>query len=187
MQTAIPFGAKTDLQTDTFLAIFEGSFVSEFLEMDLRSAVGLAHSLSTDLDGDLLVAKADYEKLLNFCVGGKSIDLPRNKCPVFAARLAQRGAGWGSSIATPFIQVFKYLRSEQGAKLGTSDALEVAEDLLSSEQVSTEHFIRAFEYAVNKRSGLGMNVQQALLFARRMAAQNRAFAPPRPELHSQLD
>ncbi|MEK6704416.1 MAG: hypothetical protein AABZ06_01370 [Bdellovibrionota bacterium] len=168
VKLGVEFSAKSDVETNTFLTIFKKAFLAEYLDLDIRSALKMARALSMEFTGNASEVFDDFDKLLEFCAGAKSLDLPRPECGTFAVRLARQGETWSGGIAKPFIEAFEFLRSESGPELITSDALKLAESLLAAGPDGPINFIQAYKYAAS-RKGLKMDRKSAIAFARQMA------------------
>lgn len=173
IQMGLAFVKRTDAEMQSFVSIFMRSFLEEYLNLDLRTSLRLAQSLTTEFSGDLIEVRKDFEKLVDFCIESKSLDLPRPECASFAAHLARQGNAFEGGIAHPFIKLFWFLRSSKGPDLTTKDALQLAEQLIAGGKSSAENFIEAFEFGVSSK-GLGVSNREAITFARKMtlASQN---------------
>lgn len=172
IETALPFSERTDAETDTFIVVFRHAFVEEFLDLDLKASIDLARSLSSSFEGDVLAARDDFEKLIQFCVSPRKLDLPKPLCAGFAADTARIGSTkpWGSGgVAAPFIQVYEFLRSDTaGPALGASAALNLTREIISRGPDSSEGFMAAYRYASAKK-GLDLARAEAISFARDLA------------------
>ena len=167
VQTGLEFTQKTDKETENFVSIFFKAFLAEYLDLDVQSALQLAHSLSIEFQGDSLAARDDFERLVEFCVSGKELDLPKPQCAAFAVRIANQGVKLNGGVAKPFITIFTFLTSPSGPNLTTQQALRLGEDLVAGGKDSADNFIQAYKYGVYPQ-GLSLSQAEAITFAQRM-------------------
>jgi len=168
IKTALKLSKENDQQTETFLAVFQSAFLPEYLDLDLRSSLQLASSLSVEFEGDLVPVRDDFSKLVDFCLREDVLNLPRPQCATFAARLTRLGANWRGGISKAFIELFNYTRSSKGPSLITGQALALTEEIIAQGPGAPENFQQAYRYALSAK-GLTMPQQQAIAFARQMA------------------
>ncbi len=172
IRTGIEFASRTDIETETFNTVFLVAYLEEYLDLDLRSSLKLARSLSTEFQGDILGVRDDFETLVQFCVGTKELNLPRAQCGTFAARIAHYGEKFSGGVAPSFIELFSFLYSESGPRLTTGQALKLAETLIHGGKDSAENFIQAYKFGVAPL-GLGDDIPTAIHFAEQMAFPSR--------------
>lgn len=172
--TALIFSKRSDQETDTFTTVFKMSFLEEYLDLDLRSAMKLALALSVEFSGDIAPVRDDFSKLVNFCVRKSDLNLPRPQCATFAARLTKIGTHWRGGVAEPFMELLDYTRSSKGPGLILGQALALTEEVIAAGPGAPDNFLQAYRYAISPK-GLTMTQQDALAFARKMA--NRKLVP----------
>lgn len=169
VKTGLEFVTRTDREAETFITVFQKSFLKEYLDLDLRAAMRMAHALSTQFEGDQLAVRGDFERLVEYCVGATNLDLPRPECGAWAARIARQGDRFSGGVAEPYLAIFEFARSgEPGPGLTTGNALKLAEELVAFGPGVDQNFIRGYRYAASP-SGLALTQNDALAFARRMA------------------
>jgi hypothetical protein len=169
LKTAIELSHKTDREAATFITVFEEAFLSENLDLDLRSSMQMARALSTEFQGDVLAVRDDFRTLVDYCAGAAKLDLPKPECGRFAVRLAKEGEPFSGGIARPFIETFEFLRGgKDGPGLATHAALKMSEQVLANGPAAGENFVQAYRYATAK-AGLGLGTRDALQFAESMA------------------
>lgn len=172
--SALELSHKTDRETETFLAVFRRAFLAENLDLDVRTSLKMARSLSIEFEGDVLAVRDDFEKILDFCVGGQQVELSKNQCGQLAARIAQKGQNFSGGIAHSFVDVFEFLtKSSKGPKISVSYALKKSEELASSGPAYAENFIQGYLFAASE-DGLQYTDQQAMKFAQEMAGKSTA-------------
>jgi hypothetical protein len=167
--TAVELSLRTDREAETFIAVFRKAFLEEYLNLDLRSAMKMARSLSTEFDGDVLAVRDDFERVLEFCVSEKTLGLPPAQCGTIAARIAREGSRFSGGIGDSFLRLVEFARSpEKGPGLATHQALALAEEIASAGgRGSSESFVEAYRYAVSA-GGLGASPADAIAFAREL-------------------
>lgn len=175
---------KSDAESEAFGVIFKRAFLAEYLDLDLFTSVQMAKALSLDLKDSAEESRKDFEALTDFCVSGKTLDLPRPLCATFAQRVTLIGNKYQGRIAKPFTDLFNFLKSDKGPQLATSEAIRVAEQVISAGPYASENFISAYRYAVSK-SGLGLAEKEAIALSHSLAnkttPQNLAH-PATPEV-----
>jgi hypothetical protein len=162
------FSSRTDAETRAFLTAFKMGFLEEGLDLEVRGALALAHSLSTEFNGESEHARRDFERLVRFCVTQEGLDLPKPLCGKFSARVARLGEPFERGVSESFMTTFRFLTSrDQGPRLTTAEALRLAESLTAAGPGSAENFIQAFNYG-QAGKGLKLDIQQAVSFAKRL-------------------
>ncbi|HUP58576.1 MAG TPA: hypothetical protein VM598_14050 [Bdellovibrionota bacterium] len=164
-ELGIDLAARTDNETEAFVAVFRSAFLEEYLDLDLASSISLARSLSIEFEGDVLGAREDFERVVAFCSSDKGLDLPKPQCAQLAARIAGRGKAFSGGISDAFLSLFTFLRSEPGPRLATGPALALAEELLAGGRGSADNFIQGYRYGISK-SGLALGTHDAVAFAK---------------------
>jgi hypothetical protein len=167
LETGIQFSLKTDAQMRAFNSIFLNSFSEDGLALDIKTSLDLARSLLDEFKGDVPAVAQDFEKLIQFCMNEKELNLPRAKCGVFSARVARRGQNFGGSIFDSFVKTFRFLQSEVGPDLSTPQALDLAEELIDGGKTTIDNFTQAYRYGVSTK-GLSLPIAEAIAFARKM-------------------
>lgn len=169
VSTGVKFASFSDKQASTLIEVFSGAFLADGLDLSFEAAMKLALSLSSEFKGDADVARSDFNKFLAFCVKADSLDLPRPTCAQVGARLAKKSEATEQSVYQPFLTVYDFLRSSKGPGLNVADTIAVAEEVIAGGRVGVDSFIQAYRYAVST-AGLGYSTEQALQFAKKMAA-----------------
>ena len=176
VQEGLDFSRRTDAEVDTFLLVFKTAFAQDSLDLDLRSSLVMAKSLTQEFSGDSRAAREDFVKLVDYCSGENSLNLPRPACGSFAARVSKFGQQWeGGGLSRTFIRTFEFIRAENGVRLPTARALEIAEKLVATGPDSPDNFISAYRYGISK-NGLELDESAALAFAMKMSAAPAAPA-----------
>jgi hypothetical protein len=152
-----------------FLTIFRLGFQREHLDLDLRTSLDLASSLSLQLEGDSEQAARDFAAITAFCAGESQLDLPKSECARVAARSARSGLKFEQSMGKPFERMVEFVRSSNGPGLPIRPAIELTQSVLDQGPQAVENFRQAYLYAADE-SGLALPRDKALAFARRMVA-----------------
>lgn len=171
VRAGLEFSSRSKADVAAFLTVFKEAFLSEHLDLDLRSALQLSRSLTTGFDGDVTAVSDDFRSLVDFCVGEK-LGLPRPECAEFAARNARKGEPTGG-IARPFIRIYDFLVSRDGPRLTTAQALKTAEQLIAAGPAAADNFIVGYRYAAS-RTGLQLSSSDAIEFARDLTMRKPA-------------
>jgi len=168
VEIGLEYALGTDAEANTFSFVFKRAFVSDYLDLDLRSALQMARTLSSELKTDQDSVRKDFEQLLETCARSKKLDLPRPQCGTFAMRITKKGENWNGGVAKSFHAALDFLTSEKGPSLTTGDALKLAEDLIASGPGSVENFTQAYRYAVAEK-GMNLDREQAIAFSRKLS------------------
>jgi len=163
----VEFATRKDEEVQTFHTVFLTTFLEDHLNLDLEAALRIARSLTTEFKGDTLAVRKDFMKLVHFCTDEKDLNLPKPQCANFAARLAQQSEKWEAELAAGFIQIFNFLRSDNGPSLTTAQALQLAEILFKGGKEAPSNFTQAYRYAVSAK-GLSLGAKDAVQFAQSM-------------------
>lgn len=167
IQIGLQFSGKTNSETQTFLHVFSVAYLSEFIDLDLQSAIKMATQLSSEFQADAAGVRDDFDTLLQFCSEAKTLDLPKPQCGAFAARIAHLGERFSGGISDSFLRIYEFLNSEKGPHLGTGPSLALTEQLVAGGRDSADNFIQAYKYGVSPH-GLNQSHQEALRFAKQM-------------------
>lgn len=168
------FARKDDAAAAAFTTVFRYAFLEDYLDLDLRASIRMAVSLSKDFPGDSATAARDFERLVGFCAGDESLQLPKPVCGAFAARVAALGAAWArdgspAGVSAPFLDLHRFLTAaSNGPGLPLNQALSTAEELVALGPGAPENFITAFRYA-NSSRGLELGASESIAFARGLA------------------
>lgn len=171
MESSLKFALSTDDVTSSFLTVFKGAFVESLLDLDVSQALSVALELSHSYEGNTKVAEKNFNKLVEFCIDKKSLDLPLPECARIGARVVKNNSGFDYSITDEFISLFNYLTQDKGANLPTYEALNVSEYVTKYGPESKKNFIQAYEYALNKK-GLDRSNKDAIEFGKTMASRS---------------
>lgn len=179
VRTGLDFAKRSDIESETFVAVFLQAFARDSLDLDLRTSVQLARSLSTEFRGDILAVRKDWESLVKFCITDQGLGLPLPQCAALATRIAQKGEPFSGGVSTSFVQAFQFLTSDKGPSLTTQQALQLAERLVGNGKEGIENFILAFKYGTSSQ-GLALTSRDAIEFARGMSLAAKSASEPTP-------
>lgn len=171
VETGLKFALQDDESTGAFLTVFKGAFVEELLDLDAHHALKLAMDLSHAFKGNRKNAVTEFNKLVEFCVDKKSLDLPLMECGKVAGRVIKAAEGFEYKMGETFIEMYHYLTKQNGANLTTPQALEIAEFVVKHGPEAQKNFKSSYEYGISTK-GLGMTGPEALNFARTMTARS---------------
>lgn len=170
--TGKEFAFQSNEKTESFIAIFKGSFLKKFLDMDLLSSKKIALELTIGLKKAPEIVGQDFAAIANFCAQNKGLDLPKTQCAQYALNVIKDADQFEGPIAPPFLELFNFLTEEgHGPKATTYDALKLAESVLKYGPIAKDNFITAYRFAISKK-GLNIGRNEALEFATQIAGQS---------------
>ena len=117
------FIGKGEREVGAFIEIFQRAFLAEYLDMDVRSALEIAHSLSNQFDGNSITAVRDFRKTTDFCLKNTVMNLDKEACGKLAAAVAKLGENSKQSVASAFQNAYEFLTSEGGPTMAVPDAI----------------------------------------------------------------
>jgi len=153
--------------TNSYIEVFQKSYLKNYLDLDLDSSVKLARGLSFQYKGNAKFAKNDFAKLVKFCVGQQSLDLSKPVCAKLSYRLALYGQETPTGVYEPFMVAFNYFTKGKGPRITTAKALNISEKLIKVSPMAVYNFIKAYEYGISE-TGLDLPVGAAIKFAKSM-------------------
>ena len=171
IKIGMEFSAKNDQTLSTFVTIFKETFLKEYLDLNIVSAIDFSKKLSLLEDGDPKMIKNDFQKVVKFCLDQKSLDLSGPKCSDLASRVALSGTKFNVEMAPVFLEHFDFLTAKEGVNLSTYKALEISLKLIVGGLLSAENFKDAYRFGISK-SGLDLGKEAAINYAELMALRS---------------
>lgn len=171
IKIGIIFSAKNDQTTDTFMAIFKETFLKEYLDLDIKNAIDFSMKLSLEEDGNPKMIKNDFQKIVNFCLDQKSLDLSGVKCSSLASAVVINGIKFKVEMAPIFLDHYHFLTDKDGADVSTYKALEISLKLIGSGPLSALNFKEAYKFAISK-TGLDLEKIKAINYGELMAQRS---------------
>ncbi len=169
INTGKEFVGETDDKTNTFITIFKGSFLKNYLDMDLLNAKKIALTLSIGLKKNPQIVQKDFMTISRFCAESSSLDLPKAKCGEYAIKIIKAADQYEGSIGDALIGLFNFMTKEgRGPKLPTYKALELAESILKYGPIAKSNFEIGYLYAISSK-GLKISRGDAIKFGLEMA------------------
>jgi hypothetical protein len=165
---AFDFSKMPDYVYTNFTEIFTKSFLTEFFDYDLTTALTLAFELSKDYKGDPVQVRNDFIDLVRFCKDGQNLDLPTKLCSEYTIRLARLSQYYENGVREPFYRLYKTLRDKEEFSFDVKTSLDLAYNVLKGGPKAIDNFFAAFTYATQK-DGLGYTQDKAMKFALKMA------------------
>ena len=164
------YALSDDDKTEAFLMMFSLLYLSEYLDLDINSALKVAQNFSSNFSGDIKIAKVNFQKIVDFCVASKHLSLTHVVCAELASRITQCGYQFVQEIASSFKEAFYFLTSSKNdaPNLITSDAIGIAEELVCTSPYALDNFKTAFKFAISK-SGHNLPRAEAIKFALNLA------------------
>ena len=169
LQTSLELSQKDDITIDVFNSLFRRLYAQDGFDLDLKTSLDIAKSLSVEYSGSAKTAMQDFEKLSVFCGSKSSLELPVRECVDISSRIAQLGGKHEVSVADKFIESYRFLTKPEGVGFTVKEALELSETLLQTHPQAFTNFKQGYEYAISK-NGLAADRKTALAFGQKMAS-----------------
>lgn len=165
LEVGVEAALGSDEQTETFVVVFQKSFLKEYLDLDLVSSLAVAKDLSFQWQGSSKVAKEDFESFVEFCLSSEGLTRSKPECAQWSHRLTQTAqAAKAGSRFEQFKKGFDFITAKEGLEQSPHIAVEWSENLLKKGQGAVDDFILAYKYAL-KESGLELTPKDAVQFA----------------------
>jgi hypothetical protein len=171
LEIAIKFASKTEAEVRTFIYIFKRSFLKNYLDLDIRTSVNVALTLSDKFDGDQKNSQETFNEILRLCGSRNGLDMPNKKCAELAANVAKKGESFKESVGKKFVHLFEYLVSRSGPNLPSFEAVKIAEELIGFGPTVYTNFLHGYKFAISK-SGLNLSRNQSIEFGKKMAMRS---------------
>lgn len=172
IKISMKFTDKSDQSADTFSTIFKETFLKEYLDLELKTALDFALKLSTDVEGNPALIKNDFQKIVKFCLDHKGLDLSGPKCSDLASKVAASGVKYKTEMSPIFLSHFEFLTDKKEVDLPTYKALEISLKLIESGPLSANNFKDAYKFAVSK-TGLDLGKTEAINYSELMAQRSK--------------
>lgn len=176
LQVAIELSKKSDNYTDAFLEIFKKSYLAEHLDLDYKTALDMAKSLSLEYSGNPEIAQSDFLKLVKFCTSDKWLGMSKPRCGIIAGRVVKKAEHFKTSVAPLFEKLFAFIISEKGPTPNLVKALDITEEIVALGPEAPDNFIMAYRYGLNEE-GLKLTALGALNFAKKMGEHAQLQTP----------
>lgn len=170
LQVGIEMARQSDAHVETFIEIFQHSYLQTHLDLDLQSSLKIARTLSTDYRGNVRVAAQDYVGLTQFCVDPKQVGLSIAQCATYAVQMAKAGEIYPGGVMREFKDFYGFLREQPTLAMNIGEALQVAEEVVGQGPVAIENFKLGYRYSLDEK-GLGLTARQSLAKALEMAGR----------------
>lgn len=171
LEIAIKFASKTEEEVRTFIYIFKRSYLKNFLDLDIRTSVNVAMTLSDKFDGDQKNSQETFNEILRLCRSRNGLDMPNKKCAELAANVAKKGEKFKESVGKKFVHLFEYLIQTSGPNLPSFEAVKIAEELIAYGPMAYKNFYHGYKFALSKK-GLNLSRNQSIEFGKKMAKRS---------------
>ncbi|MDD0852060.1 hypothetical protein HBN50_03085 [Halobacteriovorax sp. GB3] len=168
INTALKFSDKSDRSSETFITIFKESFLKEYLDLDIKSAVDTALSLSLKEIEDPILIRNDFQKIVRFCLSSRGFDMSGKHCAKLASDVLQNTVKYNQAMSSYFLDLYEFSTENQKLNLAHFQALELAKEITSFGPESIKNFKNGYLFAISKK-GLDKNKKEAIEFAKLMA------------------
>jgi hypothetical protein len=172
LKIAMKFTNKTDQAAETFLTIFKETFLKEYLDIELKNSLDYALKLALETDGDSVMIKNDFQKIVKFCTDSANLDLSGTKCSDLGSIVATTGAKFKIEISPLFLQHYEFLTDKSGVDISAYKALEMSVKLIEGGPMSATNFKDAYKFAISK-TGLDLAKNEAINYAEVMAQRSK--------------
>jgi hypothetical protein len=172
VREALHFSGQKDAVVGTFIEVFKMAYVKRFLDLPLVRAISVARKLSLGYGGEVAIARADFVRIVRFCVGDEHLNMPRVKCADLAVGLAQSGSRFPDGVSDSFLKAYRFLsKSSPAPNLPMFESIRISKEIVKHGPGAVENFELAYRYAVGKK-GLALEMPSALKFAMKMAERS---------------
>ncbi|EQC48873.1 hypothetical protein M899_0623 [Bacteriovorax sp. BSW11_IV] len=171
IKIAMKYSNQSDEGANTYITIFKEAFLKDYLDLDVKAATELAEKLSFDKDGDAVMIKNDFQKIVRFCLDNKGLDLSGPRCAEIATKIADYGVKYNQEMGYVFTELFTFLTKKSGADLATYKGLELAIKLTENGPLVAKNFQDAYKFAISKK-GLDYSKSEAINFAELMTSRS---------------
>jgi hypothetical protein len=138
------------------------------LDLSVGEALNVAIKLSLEFKGEQLQAKNDFQKLVEFCMSTKGLDLPKNKCSEMGVKITKLGENFKTGVSKSFFEIFEFLNTKRGGNQTLSNVLKLSETVIAYGPVGVENFITAYKYATSEK-GMNLDESKSIEFSLNMA------------------
>lgn len=150
LESGIELSAKNDNLARGFRQVFGHCYLKEHLDLDLLNCLKVANWLS--LDEESAFQPDNFVKAVKTCTKDTGIQLSHSRCAKLAIRLAKVPFNSNTySAADTFKSMFGFLTGDSGPKVGTIQAVKLAEFLASHSPSSADNYQVAFAFAKRNR------------------------------------
>jgi len=173
VRLGIEMASRTNEQSDAFEKVFKSAFSKAGLDLNLPESVDVAEQIAAMTKEKSVYAADDFDQLVHYCVSKEQLNLPRTYCYRLAMKLSLSNEDRERGIAEAFIDHIEFMvKDDEGPKLTTKAALEIASELIAISPFAPSNFEEAYRFAVTK-PGLGMTRSDGVAFAKKLAAHTR--------------
>jgi hypothetical protein len=171
LKVAMKVSNKSDLVAETFITIFKETFLKDYLDLDIKTALDFSLKLALETEGNTSMIKNDFQKIVKFCLEQKGLDLSGPKCSDLAAKVAIVGTKFNLEMASAFLNHYDFLTEKDGGDLATYKSVEMSLNLIEAGPLSVTNFKDAYKFAMSK-SGLDLGKKEAINYAELMAKRS---------------
>jgi hypothetical protein len=168
LEVALKLAKTDDKVVENFSHLFKLTFTPNYLDLSVGEALDVAIKLSLEFKGEQMQAKNDFQKLVEFCISTKGLDLPKNKCSEMSVRITKLGENYKTGVAKSFFEIFDFLNSKRGGNQTMSNVLKLAETVVAYGPLGVENFITAYKYATSEK-GMNLDESKSIDFSLNMA------------------
>lgn len=186
IQLAADLSNKTNDHVEVFLSVFKKSYLSNYLDLDLRNSVEMAKALSIDFKGNPKTASLDFKKITEFCVSQKELGLPLSQCASLSKQIVTLSKDFKTGIAEDFFKSYRFMVSKEGLGLSVAEAFASSVEVIQNGPHAADNFITAYKYGVSS-AGLDLAAGDSLKFAKQLAGRTRSIESDKSLLSTKTD
>ena len=138
------------------------------LDLDIKSAVDTALSLSLKEIEDPILIRNDFQKIVRFCLSSRGFDMSGKHCAKLASDVLQNTVKYNQAMSPYFLDLYEFSTENKKLNLAHFQALELAKEITSFGPESIKNFKNGYLFAISKK-GLDKSKKEAIEFAKLMA------------------
>lgn len=169
LEIALRMAAETDSVQQAFAEILKTSYLTEYLDLNFKTAINLAYKFSVYSSSNPEATKNDFTQFVSFCKNQQEMGLSLSVCTQYAVELAKISVFYKKGLFDDFKTIFEELKDSGKYGLTLKESLQVSYDVLSYGPLAPMNFKRGYSYASEQLSLTG---KDALNFALDMAGRS---------------
>jgi hypothetical protein len=172
IETALEMSQRTDSSSSAFFDIFQRSYLSQYLDLDIYQALKISKKLTTLFQGDVSYVAEDFIHIVDYCLSSKGLNLPKPNCAEIAARFSSYGEFHKKSLHQQFTDLSTFFTKMKKGVLSMDERIPAMDKILSVNEWGYENFKTGYEFAVSSE-GLHLPARSAIQFGIKMALNSQ--------------
>jgi hypothetical protein len=157
IETSIEMAQRDEATASAFFDIFQRTFQSSALDLDLYASLRVAKRLTTEFSGDTAYVANDYSKIVEFCLNSEGMALSKPKCAGIGAQFSAYGEKHKAAVFDQFQGLYKFLSANSDQQLTLDAKLDVMAKVLSVNSLASTNFMKSYEYAMSEKGLNGVH------------------------------